>query len=94
MLNQVWGIVPHVLVIYLVGVDHSILTMDPNLPSFKTTIAIDFALGVISREISFYYIHRAMHHKYTEPISFSAEYAHPVEHIVVNVLPVVASLAI
>lgn len=105
MLNQVWVAASHTLVIYLVGVDHSILIMDPRLPSFRT-LATDFAFGMIAREISFYYIHRAMHHpslygrihkmhhKYTAPISFAAEYAHPVEHIVANVLPVVAPLAI
>lgn len=106
MLNQIWVAAAHALVVYyVVGVNHSMLIMDPELPSL-TTIASDFVFGMVAREISFYYIHRAlhhprlyghihkMHHKYTAPISFAAEYAHPVEHILANVLPVAAPLAL
>ncbi|CAG8218623.1 unnamed protein product [Penicillium salamii] len=57
-----------------------------------------------AQEISFYYVHRAlhhpriytyihkMHHKYITPVAFAAEYAHPIEHILANVLPVTLPL--
>lgn len=31
-----------------------------------------------------------MHHKFTAPIAPSAEYAHPIEHLVANVIPIIA----
>lgn len=105
MLNQAWVAASHALAIYLVGVDHSFLIMDPNLPSLGN-MASDFAFGMVAREVSFYYIHRALHHpriyghihkmrhKYTAPISFAAEYAHPVEHALANVLPIIAPLSL
>ncbi|KAL7028091.1 hypothetical protein ACKWTF_005718 [Chironomus riparius] len=57
-------------------------------------------------EFLFYYAHRLMHHKYfynwihklhhkwTASISIVAIYAHPIEHIVCNTLPIVLSLFI
>ncbi|BCR87219.1 sterol desaturase family protein [Aspergillus chevalieri] len=105
LMNQIWIAAAHILGVYLQGLDHSFLIMDPKLPSF-TMLASDFIFGMAAREILFYYIHRAlhhpsiyvyihkMHHKYTAPISFAAEYAHPVEHVLANVLPIVAPLTI
>jgi sterol desaturase/sphingolipid hydroxylase (fatty acid hydroxylase superfamily) len=77
------------------------LRVSPILPSVRE-IARDFVISVIVREILFYYSHRLghvpalykrihkMHHKFTAPIAPSAEYAHPVEHLVANVIPVIA----
>ncbi|KAJ5154407.1 sterol desaturase [Penicillium coprophilum] len=77
--------------------------MDPIVPSLKTFI-VDFAFGLLAREVSFYYVHRAlhhpsiyvyihkMHHKYITPVAFAAEYAHPVEHLFANVLPITLPL--
>jgi len=57
---------------------------------------------VAVEEIMFFYLHRWMHvnksmykaihkihHTWTAPVSFSAIYCHPFEHIVVNVIPLV-----
>lgn len=77
------------------------LTVSPYLPSIRE-IARDFTISIIVREILFYYSHRLghipalykrihkVHHKFTAPIAPSAEYAHPVEHLVANVIPVIA----
>ncbi|KAI9151597.1 Fatty acid hydroxylase domain-containing protein [Paramyrothecium foliicola] len=71
-----------------------------ELPSLWA-FARDFALCVIGREVMFYYSHRALHawpgayraihkthHRFTAPVAFAAQYAHPVEHVVANSLPV------
>lgn len=70
----------------------------PTLPGFLASLV--FFLAV--EEVGFYYTHLLAHHKvlypyihkihhqYTAPVAYCAVYAHPLEHIVVNVAPVVA----
>ncbi|KAL4958677.1 sterol desaturase family protein [Aspergillus stella-maris] len=79
------------------------LNLDPTIPGWRTLVG-DFIFGLLAREISFYYVHRIlhhprlyphihkMHHKYTAPVAFAAEYAHPVEHLLANVLPITLPL--
>jgi len=71
-----------------------------ELPTIPYAI-FSYCFFVICREISYYYSHRLFlhhpsiykhihkkHHSWTSPIALSATYAHPVEHFVSNVLPV------
>lgn len=76
-----------------------------TVPAF-TTIFLELIFFEISREITFYYMHRLLHHRkfyekyhkqhhqWISPISISAQYCHPVEHITTNVFPTVLGPAI
>ncbi|KAL4820744.1 hypothetical protein BDW67DRAFT_180305 [Aspergillus spinulosporus] len=103
LFNHVWVVALHALLVYYTGLDRATVNLDPVVPPWKVFF-MDFAFGLLAREISFYYVHRAlhhpsiyayihkMHHKYITPVAFAAEYAHPVEHILANVLPITLPL--
>ncbi|KAH7153641.1 fatty acid hydroxylase superfamily-domain-containing protein [Dactylonectria macrodidyma] len=76
-----------------------------TLPT-ATSFINDILICIISREILFYYSHRLfhvpyfyrrihkVHHKFKAPVSFASQYAHPIEHIVANVMPIALPPAI
>lgn len=71
-----------------------------NFPTFLTVL-IHFVFFIAVEEVGFYYSHRLMHqptlyqlfhkqhHEWIAPIGCAAIYAHPLEHIVCNLGPVV-----
>lgn len=73
---------------------------DLTLPGPAEVIR-DITLGMIIREILFYYIHRLFHHpsiypvihkphhRFTAPVALSAQYASVAEHLLANVMPIV-----
>lgn len=75
--------------------------MDNNIrvPLLSTMIK-DFLVFVFVQEVSFYYLHRLLHHGFwyryihkihhywQAPIAIAALYCHPVEHFLANLVPV------
>ncbi|KAF7976547.1 hypothetical protein HWV62_6197 [Athelia sp. TMB] len=71
----------------------------PVLPSAATVVR-DVILGMMIREVLFYYIHRACHHRllypiihkphhrFTAPVAYAAQYATVTEHLFANIMPV------
>lgn len=73
----------------------------PKLPTFHWVL-FELVVCILIEEIGFYYSHRLFHHKslykhihkqhheWQSPISITALYCHPLEHILSNMGPVVA----
>jgi len=70
-----------------------------TLPEFHWVLA-EFAVFMLVEEVGFFYSHKLAHHRklykyihkrhheWTAPVGLTALYAHPIEHVVSNMLPV------
>ena len=99
--NQILSTGLHLLLITAVkhAGQRSSYRIQPSLPSL-TEVIRDFILSLLMREILFYYSHRLLHspcfyarihkrhHQFTAPIALAAQFAHPIEQIFANVLPI------
>ncbi|XP_077596215.1 fatty acid hydroxylase domain-containing protein 2 [Stigmatopora nigra] len=97
--NQLFISAPTVVVAYHLNLWRS-NPCGPELPTFQWALA-ELAFFSILEEVMFYYSHRLFHqpslykhfhkqhHEWTAPIGLVATYAHPLEHMFSNLLPVV-----
>lgn len=91
--------------LYEVSLRHNNISDIRQLPSFGRIVR-DFVIFVIMEETMFYYVHRLMHHRsvykyvhkkhheWTAPVAAMSLYAHPVEHVLANLLPVGISVSL
>jgi sterol desaturase/sphingolipid hydroxylase (fatty acid hydroxylase superfamily) len=99
--NQVFSIIIHIV---LLTVGHfaggkPTYRFDANLPFYREVLG-DVLASMFLREVLFYYSHRVLHlpsiyskihkvhHRFTAPVALAAQYAHPIEHLLSNTLPI------
>ncbi|KAF9486689.1 sterol desaturase, partial [Pleurotus eryngii] len=98
--NQLLSLVLQLGSVYLTsGTRHHPFRFDAKLPGLGE-VAFQFVVCIILREVSFYYAHRLLHipalypkihkfhHRFTAPVALAAQYAHPIEHVFANILPI------
>ncbi|KAJ5519976.1 Fatty acid hydroxylase [Penicillium fimorum] len=99
--NQLLASALHITVLYAAshaGIK-STYRIEASLPA-PVEILRDVFLSLLMREALFYYGHRILHipalyipihkkhHRFTAPIALAAQFAHPIEHIFANTLPI------
>ncbi|KAJ5780355.1 hypothetical protein N7457_005515 [Penicillium paradoxum] len=99
--NQIISSILHLLLLSATtyaGINSS-YRIESSLPTLAEILR-DVFLSLLMREVMFYYSHRILHtpslyarihkkhHRFTAPIALAAQFAHPIEQIVANALPV------
>ncbi|KAJ5925540.1 hypothetical protein N7454_008179 [Penicillium verhagenii] len=99
--NQILSSVLHLTLLFTStkAGSRSSYRVESTLPGV-VEFARDFLISLLLRETMFYYSHRLLHipylyrqihkkhHKFTAPIALAAQFAHPIEHIFANALPI------
>lgn len=99
--NQILSSVLHMGLLFITSRAGSASSyrVEAVLPS-ATELVRDILISVLLREAMFYYSHRLLHlpyfyrrihkkhHKFTAPIALAAQFAHPLEQIFANALPI------
>ncbi|KAA8647745.1 hypothetical protein EYZ11_000184 [Aspergillus tanneri] len=97
--NQLISSVLHLLQIHVLRRGVPSYRVESSLPAFPELIR-DLFISLLMREALFYYGHRFLHqpyfyvrihkrhHQFTAPIALAAQYAHPIEQIFANALPI------
>jgi methylsterol monooxygenase len=98
--NQILSSVLHIGLLSLAGGSgRTSYRIEPSLPAIPEIIR-DVLLSLLMREALFYYSHRLLHipylyvrihkkhHRFTAPIALAAQFAHPIEQIFANALPI------
>lgn len=96
--NQIVVSLPFMFVMYKTMVWRGCSRSPNDLPTFHWAV-VEMTVFTLIEEIGFYYSHRLfhhprlyrhfhkMHHEWTAPIGIVSIYAHPLEHLVANILP-------
>ncbi|KAK8750442.1 hypothetical protein OTU49_014833, partial [Cherax quadricarinatus] len=96
--NLVVTAVPFMMVSYQVLVLRGAPLICPHLPPLHRVLA-HLLVCILLEEVAFYYLHRLfhqrllythvhkIHHQWKSPIAITAAYAHPVEHVLCNLVP-------
>ncbi|KAF9887718.1 hypothetical protein FE257_009671 [Aspergillus nanangensis] len=97
--NQLISSALHLLQIHVLRRGVPSYRIESSFPALPELIR-DIAISLLLREILFYYAHRflhqpyfyvrihKLHHRFTAPIALAAQFAHPIEQIFANALPI------